>query len=100
MRNWTKQLGVAFSLVFALGGSSTALAYPPQCMDVCSCEDLCTSPCYEGTYRTTCSDYICRDYCRSSDTQASLTEEAREQQESVQQADEAVCSEQAVSAES
>ena len=100
MRNWMKQVGMAFSLVFAVGGPSTALAYPPQCMDVCSCASSCAQPCYWGTYRTTCAEEICTDYCRGSDPQASVNPEAQEGQDAQQQqADEDVCSEPA-SAES
>ncbi|MFP2926044.1 hypothetical protein ACLESO_12660 [Pyxidicoccus sp. 3LG] len=90
MRNWMMQLGTGLSLVFAVGAPSTALAYPPQCIDVCSCESLCTDPCYRGTTRVTCAKEICVDSCGGSSTQASLTQEAREQQES----DADVCTEQ------
>jgi hypothetical protein len=99
MRNLMMQLGASFSLVFALGGPSTAVAYPPQCMDVCSCRSSCAAPCYQGTFRSTCADEICVDYCRGSDTQAAVSEEQQESQ--VQQdADLDVCTEQAPSAES
>jgi hypothetical protein len=99
MRNLMMQLGTGLSLVFALGSPSTALAYPPQCMDLCSCASSCTKSCYQGTFHTTCADEICVDYCRGSDTQASVTEEQQESQ--VQQdAEQDVCTEQAPSAES
>lgn len=99
MRKLMMQLGTSLSLVFAVGGPSTALAYPPQCWDVCSCASSCASPCYLGTFRTTCADEICVDYCRGSDTQASVSEEQQESQ--VQQdAEQDVCTEQAPSAES
>lgn len=78
MHKWMKQLGTG--LVFTLGISSTALAYPPQCMDVCSCSSLCTQPCYEGTHRTTCADDICGG-CLAKDTQASLTPQSQTEQE-------------------
>ncbi len=92
MRNWMKQLGTGLGLLFTLGIASTALAYPPQCMDVCSCDSSCAASCYEGTYRTTCSDWICVDYCRATSPQASTEQQDAQEQ---QDASEDVCSEQA-----
>jgi hypothetical protein len=107
MQNWMKQLGLTFGLVFAVGAPSTALAYPPQCMDVCSCASSCTRSCYWGTYPTNCGaeevcvgSAFCGGLLDTLDTQASVSQEAQEAQ---QQADEDVCAEQAeqtVSAES
>ncbi|PTL79764.1 hypothetical protein [Vitiosangium sp. GDMCC 1.1324] len=96
MRNVMKQLGMGLGLLFSMGTASTALAYPPQCMDICSCASSCTAPCYQGTFRTTCSDEICKDYCRGTAPQASLssTQEQKDAQEQ-QDASENVCSEQA-----
>ena len=93
MRDWMKQLGTSLGLLMTVGTASTALAYPPQCMDVCSCNSSCASPCYQGTFRTTCSEEICVDYCRATDTQAALTQEQQGAQEQ-QDASEDVCSEQ------
>ncbi|WNG26149.1 hypothetical protein F0U62_20570 [Cystobacter fuscus] len=100
MRNWMKQLGTSLGLLMTVGTASTALAYPPQCMDVCSCSSSCASPCYEGTFRSTCSDWICGDYCRAPVTQATVTQEqqdAQEQQDTQEQQDASgdVCGEQA-----
>lgn len=96
MRNAMKQLGMGLGVLFALGTSSAALAYPPQCMDVCSCSSSCAAPCYQGTFRTTCSDEICKDYCRGSaplasvsQSQSSSTQDEQEQQDASQD----VCSE-------
>jgi hypothetical protein len=94
MRNWMKQLGMIVSLVFAVGGPSTALAYPPQCEEVCACDDNCDKPCYYfNYYRTTCGAYgaSCVDNCRGSNTQASVSQEPQEQQEAQQAED--VCTE-------
>jgi hypothetical protein len=92
MRNWMKQLGTSLGLVFTLGVSSTALAYPPQCPDVCGCADSCGKICYMSTHPTTCAEWeVCVDYCRSSAPQASLTPEAKKQQDASQN----VCTEQA-----
>ena len=86
MRNWMKQLGTGLGFAFTLGVSATALAYPPQCMDTCSCSSLCTQPCYEGTHRTTCADEICGG-CMASDPQASLTQQPQTTQEAQKQHD-------------
>lgn len=95
MRNWMKQLGVSVSLVFTLGVSSTALAYPPQCTDVCSCQSSCSTPCYYGTVRFSCAEEICVDLCKGRSTQASLTQEQEEQQpKEHQDASRNVCTEQ------
>jgi hypothetical protein len=85
MRNWMKQLGASVSLVFTLGVSSTALAYPPQCS--------CSTPCYYGTKRFSCADEICADQCRVGSTQASLTQEQQKPQEQ-QDASRNMCTEQ------
>ncbi len=90
MRNWMKQVGMAFSLVVAVGGPSTALAYPPQCMDVCSCASSCAQPCYWGTFRTNCGEELCQGMCAGSAPQASVNEESQEVQ---QQGEEDVCTE-------
>lgn len=97
MRNWMKQLGTGLGLLFTVGTASTALAYPPQCMDVCSCISSCAAPCYEGTsYRTTCSEWLCVDNCRAISPLAS-TSSSQEQKDAQEQQDasEDVCSEQA-----
>jgi hypothetical protein len=93
MRNWMKQFGASVSLVFTLGVSSTALAYPPQCMDVCTCQSSCAAPCYYGTKRFSCADEICADQCRVGSTQATLTPEQQKSQEQ-QDASQNVCTEQ------
>jgi hypothetical protein len=90
-----KQLGMSVSLVLAVGAPSTALAYPPQCYEVCSCEYSCEEPCYYfNYYRTTCAaeGAPCTETCRGSDVQASVSQEAQELRE-VQQVGE-VCTEQ------
>jgi len=99
MRNGMKQLGMGLGLFLSLGTSSAALAYPPQCMDVCSCSSSCAAPCYQGTFRSTCADEICVDYCRSNDIQASVsqapsTEGAQDTQEP-RDASQDVCDERA-----
>lgn len=96
MYNWIRQLGI----VFALGISSPALAYPPQCNDVCKCSSSCAKGCSIGTYPTTCAEWeVCVDECRHSTPEASLSPEAQEQQDVSRD----VCTEQdqeSVSAES
>lgn len=99
MRNWMKQLAVSVSLVFTVGGPSTALAYPPQCYEVCTCESSCDEPCYYmNYYQTTCGGFgaSCVDSCRGSAPQASASQEAQEQrkQHESQQAGDA-CTKQA-----
>lgn len=99
MRNWMKQLGTRLSLVVSLGVSSTALAYPPQCVDVCTCESYCDMDCYAGaTFRTTCGEdgALCREVCgvgatQAALSQASLSQDAQEQQDASRD----VCTEQA-----
>ncbi|QSQ25509.1 hypothetical protein JY651_11490 [Pyxidicoccus parkwayensis] len=102
MRKLLTQLGAGLGLIFAVGGPSTALAYPPQCMDiyVCDCLTPCDSPCYQGTHRTTCGNAyeLCEDNCRGSDTQASVSQE--QQSQAQQDAEQDVCTEQAPAAES
>lgn len=96
MRNAMKQLGLGLGVLFALGTSSAALAYPPQCMDTCSCRSSCSSNCYEGTHLTTCgaSGELCVDVCRSSAPQASASQSSSTQDEQKQQdASQDVCSE-------
>lgn len=97
MRNWMKQFGIGVSLLFTLGVSSTAMAYPPQCMDVCSCASSCAQPCYYGTKRFTCADEICECAGKVSSPQASSTQKQQEQQESQEQQDASqnVCTDQA-----
>ncbi|PTL76492.1 hypothetical protein [Vitiosangium sp. GDMCC 1.1324] len=100
MRHWMKQLGTGIGLIFTLGVSSTALAYPPQCTDECSCESSCDDPCYTGTKRSTCNAIrVCLNYCgaRNGDPQASLTQDAQGQQDAQEQQDgsQDVCTEQA-----
>jgi hypothetical protein len=94
MRNWMKQLGTRLSLVVSLGVSSTALAYPPQCVDVCTCESYCNMDCYAGTtFKTTCGEdgALCREVCGVGAAQASLSQDAQEQQDASRD----VCTEQA-----
>ncbi|MFL5354185.1 hypothetical protein [Archangium sp.] len=94
MRNAMKQLGMGLGVLFSLGSASVALAYPPQCYDVCSCNSSCTATCYQGTFRTTCSDEICVDYCRASAPQASVSQSSSTQDEQEQQdASQDVCTE-------
>lgn len=96
MRNAMKQLGMGFGVLFALGASSAALAYPPQCFDICSCSSSCTKTCYDGTYPTNCGDSagICIDYCRGSAPEASVSQTSSTQDEQKQQdASQDVCSE-------
>jgi hypothetical protein len=96
MRNAMKQLGMGLGVLFSLGSASVALAYPPQCYDVCSCTSSCTKSCYEGTYPTNCGDSaaLCIDYCRSSAPQASVSQSSSTQDEQEQQdASQDVCTE-------
>lgn len=95
MRNAMKQLGRGLGFLFALGTSSAALAYPPQCFDVCSCATSCAKICYQGTAPTTCADEICVDYCRGSAPQASVSQSASTQDDQEQQdVSQDVCTEQ------
>jgi hypothetical protein len=96
MRNAMKQLGKGLGVLFALGTSSAALAYPPQCFDVCSCSSSCTKICYDGTYPTNCGDggySVCIDYCRSSAPQASASPSSSQDEQEQQDASQNVCSE-------
>ncbi|MDC0710982.1 hypothetical protein POL68_21095 [Stigmatella sp. ncwal1] len=81
-------------LGLALAASPAALAYPPQCMDVCSCASSCDQPCFLGTKRFTCAEEICTDYCFASAQQTSGDSESQEPQEA-QESSGDVCTEQA-----
>ncbi len=59
MRNWRMQLGIGLVILFIFGVAATAHAFPPQCQDVCSCSSACTTPCWEGTIRSSCEAWIC-----------------------------------------
>ena len=88
MRNGMKQLGLGLGVLFALGTSSAALAFPPQCDTVCSCSSTCTQTCYEGTLPSNCgAGWTCgcagvKDAAQASLSQVSTTQKDQEPQQS------------------
>jgi hypothetical protein len=101
MRNAMKQLGMGLGFLFTLGTSSAALAYPPQCYDICSCSSSCITTCYQGTARSTCADEICVDYCGASAPRASVSQSSSTQDEQEQQdASQDVCTDKTEQAQS
>ncbi|RKG69123.1 hypothetical protein D7V80_09995 [Corallococcus sp. CA054B] len=70
--NALKQSLMAVAAVFAVAPAA-AVAYPPQCWDVC--QGYCDQICYEGTYRTTCGESVgCFSPSPSEETAAVSTE--------------------------
>lgn len=57
---------------------TTALAYPPQCDEKCTCRSKCTDTCYIGWTSTTCgeADWRCVDNCVGVREDAQSREEA------------------------
>lgn len=76
---------MAVAAVLAVAPAA-ALAYPPQCMDVCT--QYCAQPCYEGTYRTTCGD---SGFCFAPAQPANETASVAEQQTSLPEDAAPVC---------
>ncbi|WP_223632870.1 hypothetical protein [Corallococcus sp. EGB] len=71
--NALKKSLLSVAAVLAVAPAS-AFAYPPQCWDVCT--GICTQPCYEGTFRTTCGDAgYCFEFAQPSEETASVSSE-------------------------
>lgn len=87
MQRWMMQIVTGLSLVVTLGVSSTAQAYSPRCVDVCTCTSPCDTVCYEGSAKSSCTNYGVSACDCTSLRQVSLPQKAQEQQGASEQRD-------------
>ena len=53
------------AILVTIFSAPAAIAFPPQCDEVCTCSSPCEAPCYVGAhFRSTCGEeFLCEAIC-------------------------------------